>query len=149
LEEANAYDRVIFILQNFGGSCHSCLALTNSIRSTHAYVTMRVLAPCYSAGSTLALSGDALEMYPHSSLMFHDYSAGYKGHSKHVEDSLKADKIWIHGYMEDIHLPFLTRKEHKMILEGKDPLTIHYSDPDLQIRVDRHFKKHCRHAERK
>lgn len=139
LDNASETDQFIIKLQSYGGDCHGCIALVNTMKNTQGRVICEVLGPCYSAGSTIALAGQSLVMHPNSMLMFHDFSTTSRGKSSEIDLDLEHSKRWIHGYMLENHRPFLTKKECNIINGGKD-FYIHADDPTLDKRIERHFK---------
>lgn len=146
LRDLKNTDSVTFYLANYGGSCHGCVNLISAIRECESIVHMCVTAPCYSAGATLSLCGDSLTMYPHSFLMFHNYSAAAIGKGHELKLDTEHTRRWIHGYFEEVHRPFLTKTEHRKITEDRD-LYIHWDDSTLQARIERHFKNRHQGAE--
>lgn len=139
LQNTNKSDYVDFYLANFGGLCSGLIALFNGIRAAKAYIKMHVISPSYSAGATLALLGDALELHPHSFLMFHNFSGGFFGKGNETLDNFVNESKWIHDYMKDLHCPFLTLTEHNKLIKDQD-VYIHWDDPSLPKRLERHFK---------
>ena len=69
-------NKVRIYLASDGGSVSSALRLCYAIKRCKGHVTVVVDAPCYSAGSMLALSGDALELATGAFLMFHPSTMG-------------------------------------------------------------------------
>lgn len=139
LRTATDKDNITLILQNYGGSCHTCLAIGNLMRACKANIDVEVIAPCYSAGTTIALAGDSLVLHNHTFLMFHDYSGGYSGKGNEIKLHVEATEKFIRGYMKEFHMPFLTLNEHKSMVAGMD-LYIHASDRDIKKRIKRHFR---------
>ena len=136
---ASSSDRFEFVLQNFGGSCHSCIGLVNIMKESRADITCEIIGPCYSAGSTIALAGNGIKWHPDALLMFHNFSSVEFGKANEIEISLKANKKWIHSYMKRIHMPFLTEKECDELIKGKD-IYVYTNDRDFKKRCERHFK---------
>jgi ATP-dependent protease ClpP protease subunit len=141
LAEAEKGDKIIINFQNFGGSCYTCVSIANAIKDSRAYVSANVLGPCFSAGTTLALACDSLRLHPHAFLHFHDYFAVFFGKPDSVKHELKQNDKWIHSYMREFHIPFLSEAEFKKVLAGKE-LYVHYSDRSLKKRLIRHSKKY-------
>lgn len=139
LKNASKNDVFEFVLQNFGGSCHSCVGLVNVMKECEANILCEVIGPCYSAGSTIALAGTGIRAHPDSLLMFHNFSTIQVGKANEIEISLDASKKWIHSYMKRNHMPFLTEKECDNLIKGQD-LYVYTSDKDFKKRCVRHFK---------
>ena len=139
LLHAGQHDKVTMYLANFGGSCHSVIYLINSLGMCKAPVQMEVLAPCHSAGATLAISGDGLAIHKNTFLMFHNYSSVIVGKGAELKMSLDETDRWIKTYFEDLHFPFLTKNELKIISKDED-IYIHADDKGLLKRIERHYK---------
>ena len=139
LRESKAYDEFNFYLANYGGYCHSLINLVSAIYDSRSTVNMHVVAPCYSAASTLALCGDSLDLRPYTFLMFHNYSATKSGKGQELIDEMVASDSWIKDYMSHLHKPFLSQGECQKIENDKD-VRIFYNDKDLEHRIKRHFK---------
>lgn len=139
LEQANEKDFVVLHLGNHGGDCHGCIYLVNYVRCCKAPVMAKIMAPCSSAGATLALCGDGIEMAPNTYLMFHNYSSQTAGKAGELELSIDETRKWIHTYFKDIHYPFLTATELRHIKNDRD-VYIHANDKTLKERCTRHFK---------
>lgn len=136
---ASKNDKVVVHLANSGGSCHGCIFLVNAMRDCEAPIDVIVEAPCYSAGACLALAGNSLEMRPNTFLMFHNYASVTGGKGAELKMSIHNAEKWIHTYFKDIHSPFLTDAEIKMIENDKD-VYVHAGEKGLKARIRRHFK---------
>ena len=139
LRSLSENDTVYMYIGNYGGSCHGLVSLISAVRDCPAEVNMVVTAPCYSAGSSLALAGDSLEMKDFSFLMFHNYSSFSWGKGGELLEGVVNTKKWIHDYFNKIHSPFLTESECKRVENDKD-VYVHYNDKNLSKRLKRHFK---------
>ena len=139
LREGHPLDVFNFYLANYGGCCHSLINLINAILDSPSFVHMHVTSPTYSAGSTLALCGDSLNFRAYSYLMFHNYSSVAEGKGRELLDSVEASDKWIKDYMNNLHRPFLTKKECARIDTDGD-IRIWYNEKDLEERLVRHFK---------
>jgi ATP-dependent protease ClpP protease subunit len=139
LRHAEALDSFKFFLANFGGKVHGLIHLLSAVSDTKAVVEMEVTAPCYSAGSTLALCGNTLTLYPDTFLMFHNYSTGAHGKGQELIDGILQTDAWVKSYMKRLHQPFLTKDECQRIENDKD-VYVKWNNKDLQTRIKRHFK---------
>ena len=74
VEQASAFDTIIFHIEGYGGSVDGLISLINAIKMSKAHVIMSVEGPSYSAYAVLATQGDELKMSDDSFLMFHTSS---------------------------------------------------------------------------
>ncbi len=140
LRLASEDDEIMIRLITPGGRVDVGMALIHAIRNSAAYVKMVVEYPCYSMGALLALSGDGLEMYPDTFLMFHDYSGGMYGKGNEMVLQTGATTKALKGMLSKAMSPFLTKREIASIFNGRD-LYVHADQPDVRTRLERHFKK--------
>lgn len=138
IHDATENDSIHLHLASYGGSCSICTMVVNAITTCAAPVVGHVEAPCYSAGSTIALACNTLIMYPDTFLMFHNFSGGQVGKGYEMQLAEKATRKWIHGYFDRIHRPFLTVEECKLLESDRD-VYVHASDKDIEKRMERHF----------
>lgn len=134
-------DKVTLKVNSGGGRIDVGHMIVQAIQQSKAYVTCHVVHPSYSMASLIALSCDALVLYPHSLLMFHNYSSGNGGKGAALVQGVLTSDEYIKGIFYDICTPFLTKAEMKNIINDKD-LYIKWNDDNLQSRIDRHFKEH-------
>lgn len=136
--EVNADDTVNIFLSNYGGSCDTATAIINAINSCSGTVTAIVSSACYSAATLIALSCDKLVLADHSFLMMHNFSNTYLGKAGEIKAEVANTEKLIHGLMQSIYAPFLTKAEINAILNDKD-VYIHWNDGSLDERIERHF----------
>ena len=139
-DSADPPDTVNLHLSNTGGSIRVGLRLCQAMKNSKASIVVHAEADCYSMGSIIALSGDALILYPGSFLMFHNYSIwhGGKGGESHTA-STEYQKQFL-SIMTDFCYPFLSKVEINRLAEDKD-FYVHPKDADLKVRLKRHFKR--------
>jgi ATP-dependent protease ClpP protease subunit len=137
-------DSVIMYIRSFGGSCHAGQGLINAMADCQGFITCIVDQPSYSMGALLALSGHHLVMHTDTLLMFHNYSSATEGKGKELVDGVHRTEKWLRQQQEHCCYPFLTKGELKRLSNDND-VTIHYDDPTLQARIERHFKYQNKH----
>ena len=131
-------DHVTLKVGTPGGRCDIGFMLTDRFGALPCVVDVIVPYPTYSMGAIMALCGDSLAINEGSFLMFHDYSTGGRSKGNELFKSTEAyGEIFKHRF-NTICQPFLTKKECKDVLEGKD-LYIKWDDPTLEARIRRHF----------
>ncbi len=137
-KNANPQDQIYLFLSNYGGDCQVGFTIAHAVRACPGFVTAVVVAPCYSMGAILALSGHYLVMLPATFLMLHNYSTseegkageiglGFKHYQKHFKESIKY-----------FCSPFITTAEMKKLFTDRD-VYIHASDKKIPARIQAHF----------
>ena len=138
LSKATSRDVINIHLSNFGGAVHTGLRLAHLIKNCEAPTILSVEGSCYSMGSILALSGDALRIYPGTFLMFHNYSTIESGKAGEVKQAIhEFDNHFIES-LEYFCSPFLTKAEMKRLKADGD-VYVRASDKDIDDRLSRHF----------
>lgn len=138
LRNSKKGDTVTFILNNYGGYINTGVQLINFIDKSKAKVKMVVAGPVYSMASLLALVGEEIEIFPHTFLMFHDYSGGEKGKGHEMMSAIVHFKPYFDKILKDTCTGFLTDREIKRIQDGKD---LYVPCEDTGKRLERHFKQ--------
>ena len=136
-------DKITIYIANRGGSCSTSISIVNYMKKCKAEITIQVTAPCYSAGSLIALAGDKLEMLPNTFLMFHNYNSLEYGKGNELVTSVTETDRWIKEYYRDLQTPFLTLEEIERIFTDRD-LYIHSNEKTTLDRINRHQKAHKR-----
>lgn len=138
LQTMGSNDEAVIRLISPGGRVDVGMTIINAIQECAGLVHIIVEYPCCSMGALIALSGSSLEMYPDTFLMFHDYSTRTYGKGNELELEINANQKSLRNMMSNAVRPFLTEKEIKSIMNGKD-LYIHSDNPSLGRRMIRHF----------
>ncbi|HDR9103481.1 TPA: ATP-dependent Clp protease proteolytic subunit [Burkholderia vietnamiensis] len=120
LRIANEEDQVKLYLNTPGGALISGLALIQAMRESKATITTILNPQAFSMGALIFLCGDVRVAPPNSLLMFHHYSGGQSGKGNELVAELAATSTWFEEAMQNTCSPFLTKKEIKDVLEGKD-----------------------------
>lgn len=132
----NEEDKVTIYLSNWGGDLYSTVSIMNAIKDCPGTVHIEVCAPCYSAATMIALSGDSLVLRPHTFLMIHNYSSSFEGKGGELKAAATNESKLIEGIFKEVYSPFLTKNEIKTILDDKD-VYVHWNDSDLDERINR------------
>lgn len=114
-------DKVKLYINTPGGAVISGLAMIQAMRECKATITTILNPQAFSMGALMFLCGDVRVAPPNSRLMFHNYSGGGsngKGNEQAAE--LRATTSWFEEVMHDTCSPFLTKKELRAVLQGKD-----------------------------
>ena len=125
---------VIFKLNSGGGYLNSALMIIDAIRSCEARVVAELSGEVASATTMLALACDDIYVAPYTTFMIHNFSggAGGKGHeiASNVEFMLASNK----DFFNDTYKGFLTKKEIKAVINGKD---IYLTSEEVYERFDK------------
>jgi len=114
-------DEVKLYINTPGGAVISGLAVIQAMRESKATITTILNPQAFSMGALIFLCGDVRVAPPNSLLMFHNYSgggSGGKGNEQAAE--LSAINAWFEEVLHDTCSPFLTKKELRSVLQGKD-----------------------------
>lgn len=138
--KATEADVVLLRLTNFGGACHTGYRILQELQDSDAYVVVYVINQVHSMASVLALAGNELHLSPGAMMMFHNYSGMHMGKGGEVATAIEHERKHYLQLDEIFCYPFLTKKELKKIRDDGD-VYIHQTDKDLDVRINRHFKK--------
>ena len=120
LNTANPATEIIIHINNFGGYVHTAIQLFNSIKNSDAIVTTFLEGVACSAASVIFLAGDKIKVHPTCTLMIHSPS-GWEGGKLHEKIlAIEYDKEYYKKVFNRIYGNFLTKKEIKESLNGKD-----------------------------
>ncbi|KVP40064.1 ATP-dependent Clp protease proteolytic subunit [Burkholderia ubonensis] len=120
LRSVTENDEVKLYLNTPGGALISGLALIQAMRDSKATITTILNPQAFSMGALLFLCGDVRVAPPNSLLMFHHYSGGLSGKGNEQVLELSATNAWFEEAMHNTCSPFLTKKEIRDVLQGKD-----------------------------
>lgn len=120
LRQVGENDEVKLYLNTPGGALISGLAIIQAMRDSKASITTILNPQAFSMGALMFLAGDLQVAPPNSLLMFHHYSGGLSGKGNEQALELTATNAWFEEAMHNICAPFLTKKEIRDVLQGKD-----------------------------
>ncbi len=141
LRKVGAEDQVKVYLNTPGGALISGLALIQAVRECKATVTTILNPQAFSMGALLFLCGDEFVAPPNSLLMFHHYSGGRSGGKGNEQVAeLSATNAWFEEVMHNVCHPFLSKREIRDVLQGKD---VWLGSTDINKRLAA-MKKHSR-----
>lgn len=130
---------VLLYLAGDGGNCDGMLSIISAMKDCSAPIVATVHGNIRSAHSCIALAADQLVLYPDTVMMLHDFSGGIYGKAHELNSRLDSDMKQSREMDEKYAVPFLTEKEFKRMLDGKD-WWFHANDQSTKIRVVRHNK---------
>ncbi|KVP65567.1 hypothetical protein WJ96_04155 [Burkholderia ubonensis] len=120
LRNVTENDEVKLYLNTPGGALISGLAVIQAMRDSKATITTILNPQAFSMGALMFLAGDQKVAPPNSLLMFHHYSGGLSGKGNEQVLELSATNAWFEEAMHNTCAPFLTKKEIRDVLQGKD-----------------------------
>lgn len=120
LRSVSENDEVKLYLNTPGGALISGMAIIQAMRDCKATITTILNPQAFSMGALMFLAGDQKVAPPNSLLMFHNYSGGMSGKGNEQVAELSAINAWFEEAMHNICSPFLTKKELRDVLQGKD-----------------------------
>lgn len=123
-----------------GGNVASAQRICHTIRRCKGNTTIYVDAPCASAGSLIALSGDKLVLAKDANLMFHGAAGGLSGNISVARKTMDVTHKWCKANDIEFATPFLTMAEIDLINDTAEELHIYGDDKDINKRIKRHFK---------
>ncbi len=120
LRTASETDAVVIHINSPGGDIFTIIQMMRSMAESPATVVASVEGMCMSAATLLFLSADVCEISEHSHFMFHTYSSGNWGKGSEQLANVQADDKWARHLFNTVYKDFLTVKEIKEIVDGKD-----------------------------
>lgn len=113
-------DIVKIYLNSFGGDLFTAIQFLRVLSECNAEVIVSVEGACMSAATILLLVADTVEVTPHSSIMFHDYSGGAIGKGGDIHRQIQHERGWSEKLFREVYDNFLTDKEIQSMLDGKE-----------------------------
>tara|TARA_B100000131_G_scaffold254048_1_gene248251 strand:+ start:1959 stop:2570 length:612 start_codon:yes stop_codon:yes gene_type:complete len=120
LRTASETDAVVIHINSPGGDIFTIIQMMRSMAESPATVVASVEGMCMSAATLLFLSADVCEISEHSHFMFHTYSSGNWGKGSEQLANVQADDKWARHLFNTVYKDFLSVKEIKEIVDGKD-----------------------------
>jgi ATP-dependent protease ClpP protease subunit len=133
LRRATCNDIITFIINTPGGNISTLVQFFNHLMITEAH-TVADIYEAYSCGADIALSCDSIMLNDFSSMLIHSASYQTEGKQHEINSNVECfDKVFT-DILKKIYKGFLTEKEIKSVLEGKDK----WFD---KMELERRFKK--------
>lgn len=120
MRNANDDDTVKIYINSPGGDLHTAIQFLRVLAETNATVITSAEGACMSAATLIFLSGDQIEVTPHSLFMFHNYSGGAIGKGGELYEQAVFERTWSLGLFTEMYQGFLTPEEISAMLDGKD-----------------------------
>ncbi len=120
LEAAQDVDTVIFKINSPGGYVHTTISILDAIDRCQASVFADCSGMVASAATIIALHCDDIHIAPYTTFMLHASSMGSYGKQHELLADVNYSAKNSADIMEEEYSKFLTNKEIKKLLEGKD-----------------------------
>lgn len=121
LNNANEYDKFIFIINSLGGMLDSTFMIVDAIKITKAKTICKLSGTVASAATIIALSCNEVFTSKGLSFMIHNYSsAGIQGKGHEMKARQNFIDKELNKSFREYYLGFLTEDEIVDIIDGKD-----------------------------
>ncbi len=120
LDNVSKKDRVNIHINTPGGYLDTAFRLTEAIDRCRADTTAVLTGTVASAGTIIALRCDKVDVPKHLQFMIHNYSGGTVGKGNEMLDHITFSNKEIAFAFNEIYLGFLTEKEVRKVIAGKD-----------------------------
>lgn len=117
---ASIDETIIIHINNGGGNLNAGIQLINAMKHSKAHIICSLEGKAYSLASLIFLAGDEFLLHSNSLLMIHDFSGMTLGKGNEQKSELAATLKWFEILARDYYVPFISEKELKEILNGKD-----------------------------
>ena len=120
LLSAEAHETFYLHINTPGGLIDSAVMLIDAIKQCQARVIGYLSGTVASAGTLIMMACDDLVVAPHTSVMIHNYSNSVRGKGHEIKaQQLHTDEA-LNAAFTEFYSGFLTPKEMKEIIDGKD-----------------------------
>lgn len=134
MRNASPEDSIKLRINSRGGYTATAVQFARVMSECQAEVTTSIEGDCMSAATMIFLAGDRYEITPYSSYMVHNYSGGSEGKGGEMYDQIVFEREWSSRFLKSVYKDFLTKKEIKSLLDGKD-IWLHYEDVAERVRA--------------
>ena len=120
MNTAKKKDAINLHINTPGGYLDTAFRLTDAIDRCKAETTAVLTGTVASAGTLIALRCDKVQVPTSLQFMIHNYSGGVVGKGHEIIDHATFSKKELTSAFENVYLGFLTKKEVKEVIAGKD-----------------------------
>lgn len=114
-------DKQVYLYLNTpGGNLASVLGIIDAMIACKADITAILSGTVSSGGTMLTMYADHIEVSPFVSFMIHYYSSGLYGKGNEIRDQVRFIEQYLPSAYQSIYKHFLTPKEIKEIVDGRD-----------------------------
>lgn len=138
IRSAGPNDLVKIHINSSGGLLSTAIQFMRVLLETQATVIASVEGDCCSAATMIMLAADEVELSPHSTFLFHNYSGGAIGKGGELFEKIEHLQQWSSDLFHDVYNGFLSESEIQDIMKGKD---IWMSAKEVKARIDKRNKR--------
>jgi ATP-dependent protease ClpP protease subunit len=120
MRNATPDDDLNIRINSRGGDVATAIQFIRVMAECLGQITCSIEGDCMSAATMIFLAGDRFEITPHSLFMVHNYSGGTIGKGGEMFDQIVFERDWSAKLLKQVYTGFLTKKEIKSLLDGKD-----------------------------
>lgn len=120
-----------------GGMVTSMMAIINALKTTPATIRACLDSHAYSASAIIFLCADEWTVGDATSLMFHNYSAGFVGKGHEISSVVRHTDNTFKKMFDNYCSDFLTEKEINDIIDGKD---LYLDADEIRVRLEQMVK---------
>lgn len=133
MRNATERDTIRIILNTPGGYVSTAIQICSHLVKTKAATVAEVYEAC-SAGATIALHCDKIEIMPFGYMMIHSMSGGFSGKAADMKAHTDFIDKWNDDVMKTCYQGFLTDVEIKNIISGNE-LWLHKKVIDQKLKA--------------
>lgn len=133
IRSASENDVVKIHINSEGGYMDTAVQFRRVLGETPAQVVTSVEGLCMSAATIIFLTADMQEVSPHSSIMFHHYSAGMYGKGGDLASRVEHDKLLTRAMYNEVYKYVLSPQEIDNMITGQD---YYFSADDILPRLE-------------
>lgn len=132
------HQQVDLYLNCYGGRLDTAIQIIMSMMESQAMIIGHIEHECASAATMLFLACDSWSVSPFSKAFLHADSGGYIGKRNEVVANFEFERVWLDNFNYELYQPFLTQKEVKEMLEGKD---FYFNAEEISERLEKVIKE--------
>ena len=120
IRTAPPQDIIYMHMNTTGGRLDTGVQIINAMKDSEARIVAVLDSKAYSLGTLLFLAADEFVIHENCMFMIHNYSGGVAGKGNEQASELEATMKWFKKLAKKYYIPFLSKKELKAVLNGKD-----------------------------
>lgn len=120
IRTAPPQDIIYMHMNTPGGRLDTGVQIINAMKDSEARIVAVLDSKAHSLGTLLFLAADEFVIHENCMFMIHNYSGGVAGKGNEQASELEATMKWFKKLAKKYYIPFLSKKELKAVLNGKD-----------------------------
>lgn len=134
LRQAGKEDIVFLHINSIGGRVTTCIQVLHAINTTEATVVGCAEGDVASCAAFLFFACHAFQVADHCTFLIHNGTGGYMGKPNDNMAQAIAHKKQVKSIIRDTAGPFLTKKELKEVLQGRE---LYLTSKDVTKRINK------------